>query len=902
MAQFQQRTGTVLNVRPPKTLEDITRQIDIQQTSYAYESNEQDLKTRAKTASMNVLYCLRLLGGVAAQGASMVFAPASLCFNAVSILLDIPSKLHDFHAVVDGLFEQISVFLSQFRIYQRIEQFSEIDPDLNDTIHRLMISFVSICALSVELRNGGKWGFFKRDAKKVLFDDDSSVSKELGTFKYLVDKQGNIRDTLALEHILKSEDKLSHLLMSTAESQTHIADIEKGVENIGKGVSELTNAENDRKSEQTKKELLTKITKKLAVKDEVVEANKKAFNEFWAESVEGGGQWLCDLAVYTDWVNPKTEEIDPVLLLTGEASCGKSFLSAVVAHDLLDRYGEKSSVRTSLAYHFFPKYSDKINKDQKPAETALKAIALQLAEHNMLYRKSLAQIVDTKDDGNFFRDSSCQELWDTLKLASTKADCTFFLIFDGLDQCGSDAKALIDVLNSLKNTDVDRSQLRVLATGTSDTLSDTMSPATPMIEIQQNNETDVKKYIERQLKKRDLLQGNNTETVKFRTSIYDRLPDLVHGSFFKTQITLDKIDETIAADGSSSELERILDEANQDGGMIAKNAIAELSESLSAKEIEEVNELLIWVIYGFEYFYIDELEAALFLRFEKTSLQPLEKKLKKKYPKIFGYEGFGITIDSDVQDAVEVVRNSKRMAEDSVPRISATIQITNADMRSVQSFLWRLNEKAVIENFVFDQTTTATTLKGSIHCNEMDAHLSIVKQTFKLLTADPDDRTSALSQYLLDRLPDHLDKLYDAAGIDELTPADKREIGKGLFNLLEDGETLERFWWHRGNTRENVSTANWVIDHSRVDVFWKWLDDPEATRTLGKKDKEWLQQQKSASDSNRALMRPTIVMVAKNWLQGRDWVVDDAFLWLQAYLQRVSLSDVHPTYTVTDSQ
>ena len=819
-----------------------------------------------------------------------VFAPASLCFNAVSILLDIPSKLHDFHAVVDGLFEQISVFLSQFRIYQRIEQFSEIDPDLNDTIHRLMISFVSICALSVELRNGGKWGFFKRDAKKVLFDDDSSVSKELGTFKYLVDKQGNIRDTLALEHILKSEDKLSHLLMAAADNQTHLSDIEKGVENIGKGVTDLNNAENDRKSEQTKKELLAKITKKLAVKEEVVEANKKAFNEFWADSVEGGGQWVRDQTQYTDWLNLKSEDIDPVLLLTGETSCGKSFLSAVVAHDLLDRFGDKSPVRTSLAYHFFPKYSDKINKDQKPAETALKAIALQLAEHNMLYRKTLAQIVDAKDD-SFFRDSSCQELWDTLKLHGTKNDCTFFLIFDGLDQCGSDAKVLIDILDSLKTADIDRSQIRVFATGTLDVFLGKMSGETPMIGIQANNESDIKKYIERQLKKRDLLQGNNTETVKFRTSIYDRLPDLVHGSFFKTQITLDKIDETIASDGSSSELERILVEANQDGGMIAKNAIAELGESLSAKEIEEVNELLIWVIYGFEYFYIDELEAALFLRFEKTSLQPLEKKLKKKYPKIFSYEGAGILIDSDVQEAVEVVRDSQRMTEDSVPRISATIQITNADMRSVQSFLWRLNEKAVIENFVFDQTTTATNLKGSIHCNEMDAHLEIVKQTFKLLNAEPDDRTSALTQYLLDRLPDHLDKLYEASGIDELTPTDKREIGRGLFNLLVDGDILERFWSHRGNTRENVSTANWVIDHTKVDIFWKWLNDPEATRILGKKDREWLQQQKSASDPNRALMRPTIVMVAKHWLQGRDWGADVSFLWLQAYLQRVGLLD-----------
>ena len=68
--EFEERTSRVLNIHPPKTLEDVRKQIESQQAQY--DSDERGLARQAKDASMNVLYCLKLLGGVAAQGASMV--------------------------------------------------------------------------------------------------------------------------------------------------------------------------------------------------------------------------------------------------------------------------------------------------------------------------------------------------------------------------------------------------------------------------------------------------------------------------------------------------------------------------------------------------------------------------------------------------------------------------------------------------------------------------------------------------------------------------------------------------------------------------------------------------------------------------------------------------------------
>ena len=70
MTVFERRTSQTLNLRPPKTLDDVRRQIESQPVQYAPDN--QSWSRTAKNASMNVLYCLKLLGGVAAQGASMV--------------------------------------------------------------------------------------------------------------------------------------------------------------------------------------------------------------------------------------------------------------------------------------------------------------------------------------------------------------------------------------------------------------------------------------------------------------------------------------------------------------------------------------------------------------------------------------------------------------------------------------------------------------------------------------------------------------------------------------------------------------------------------------------------------------------------------------------------------------
>jgi len=159
--------------------------------------------------------------------------------------------------------------------------------------------------------------------------------------------------------------------------------------------------------------------------------------------------------------------------------------------------------------------------------------------------------------------------------------------------------------------DSDRTQLRVLATGTATSFLREHFGEVPTVNVPDCNMEEIGHYIDLQLKEKDLLQGRDPETMKLKDSIREKLPNLVEGDFFKVLTAINKINDLVASDGSAAEVESILKEAGQSGEEIAQDVVNAANQALSAKEIEEVNEILIWGIHGELYFNVDCMQAAL---------------------------------------------------------------------------------------------------------------------------------------------------------------------------------------------------------------------------------------------------------------------------------------------------
>ncbi|KAL4795551.1 hypothetical protein BDV19DRAFT_398708 [Aspergillus venezuelensis] len=126
---------------------------------------------------------IMMLGGIAAQGASMmglVFAPSSLCFNAISYLIQTGAKYKSIFSSLAELFRCISDPLTSLR----------------KIINEELVCFVDICALSIIVMKGSK---ILTALKILAFDSDEGVSGQLDRLALLVERESQMRATLGFE-------------------------------------------------------------------------------------------------------------------------------------------------------------------------------------------------------------------------------------------------------------------------------------------------------------------------------------------------------------------------------------------------------------------------------------------------------------------------------------------------------------------------------------------------------------------------------------------------------------------------------------------------------------------------------------------------------------------------------
>ncbi|EHK18004.1 uncharacterized protein TRIVIDRAFT_122489, partial [Trichoderma virens Gv29-8] len=877
--RFLARTQKSLDLKPPKNIDDIREMIE-RRYDPSSPADSDGSHERAKRIGLNILSCLKLLGGVAAQGAELVFQPAGVCFNAISLLLDVPQSIHEFHGTIDAVFGIVGPTLSQFKIYERIELFNTIDPELNTAIHKVMISFVDICALSIVLQKGSRWKRIKAATKQALLNDDSGLKDEIDQFEKLVQGQQNVQATLTLEVALSNKADLATILGKASETG-------KRIDDIAIGILDLKEAETSRSMEKSRQENLTKIRTKFAIDEKNIKASKDVCEKIWQRCITDSGSWLRDMDEYKKWSDKTVIDANPLLLLTGEAHSGKSSAMSNIVHDLKAAHESQgqSTVRALVAYYFFPFFSRKVDDDKRPATTAVKHIAFQLAEQDSGTAKSMAAFCDDKHNESYFRDSSCKDLWRELKIGTPKPGTMHFIIIDGLDglyeghpEAATHFLDIFETIQSQTSTSTDGTRVRLIVSGKSDNFQRESLQSAPNIEIEKYNGPDITSYIYEELRKTNLLQGEESETTRLRTKVHDRLLEEAKGNFLKVQTALEKIKDLIMSDGSEAEMDTILNESNQDKRTISENVVSELQQSLKPQSIEELNELLIWVIFGFEYFDATELEAARFLRFGTVSLQKLDDKLKGMYSKIF-FSFYGkVAILPSIEPLITKERDRPRISEDA-PKISLNLTISNGDITTVQNFLWSLFQKSMVDKFDFEPMSGPThSAAREIQVNAYDAHLAIVKQSLRFLTSPPDVRTGPLGSYMVRELPRHLEMLNQAVGYDEILASDKKDIGDGLFALFVSGDVYEKHWGR-------FYGITWFGEGEKIEIFRKWLKDPDAIGHLGRLDKDWLRTVNTSQRPNRQLLTPMMKTIAQHWLQDREWDAQECFSALRLFLQ-----------------
>ncbi|RAH43574.1 uncharacterized protein BO95DRAFT_433785 [Aspergillus brunneoviolaceus CBS 621.78] len=233
---FMQTTHADLKTAPTKyTIEEVLDQIRAKQD----EVNEKNAKYQElKTVMNKTLTFVGLLGGIAAQGASMVFAPSSLCFNAVAYLINTGARYKRVFSSLAELFRKVSDMLDRLQIYMRVPP-DAVDIALRRIINDQLLCFVDICALSIKVLKRHK---VLITIKVFAFGEDEGVSGQLARLESLVERESQMRATLGIE--------------SQKISERGILETKEGTKKINVTVTEILDLEKKRDTDQhTKKEL-----------------------------------------------------------------------------------------------------------------------------------------------------------------------------------------------------------------------------------------------------------------------------------------------------------------------------------------------------------------------------------------------------------------------------------------------------------------------------------------------------------------------------------------------------------------------------------------------------------------------------------------------------------------------
>jgi hypothetical protein len=798
-----------------------------------------------------------------------------LCFNAVSYLIETGVNYKRIFSSLAELFRRISDVLERCKIYMRMPPES-VDIALRKIISDELLSFVSICALSTKILKGHKIFI----ALKVFaFNGDEGVSAELNRLAYLVEKEDQMRGTLGYE--------------SQKTSEKAITETKEGTKKINNTVDKVLEFEQRRDADNKEKKQLSDIDTNLDTPSESYKIVQGTYKGLLSKKVDGSGEWLKTDPTYTAW-RDRTQSSLSVLCISGSEGYGKSFLFPTIIRDLQDRYSQVPDdlTCTSVAYYFFEqesiaKGSQTAEKDASSLIKALKVLAWQIVNNDLVYRKDLALAKSAVVN-------QIVPLWDLLFAKSYKTDSTFFLLLDGTDQMDRDhlkefAHLLVE-LQKLSST-WGKFCLRILLAGRDDTVDrimDHLDKDSSVIHVASKNGDDIEKFIKSRMSRMDILGGTSPQVETLKNEILTNLSKEAHGDFINVGLLLNEIGDK----QRPGEIRDVLSKSGEKRSDTIARKIERLNDTLGEDDISDLNELLTWVMYAVRPLTLAELQAVLFIKNREPSLRSLADEIKERYSALFRVLGDPdpetktmppIATVSLVSDSIEEYFTTKaeNEAAEDTRAWTETGDVNESEVRIVRRFLEsvcdpKLFKKFEFESF-FDRKLSKRTAKVGIDVET--AHLKIVTVCVQIICSEESTELATLLQYATYYFATHLNEVDPSL----TEPQSKTKFGPELVKLFADEKTIQRWWtddsmWMR---------FNWLYNDDYPDIVLKWLQDSAISKKLSDEDKKWVKSLSSKSEPDADLLEHVAKYLSVRWLQNATWELTSLFPFVHSYLTKV---------------
>ncbi|XDG05652.1 hypothetical protein ABKA04_005267 [Annulohypoxylon sp. FPYF3050] len=793
-----------------------------------------------KSVVNKTLQCINTVGGIVADGASTVFAPAGMCYNALTFVIQAWQGYEGIFENLAELLEKCTEFLERLESYE-----GRMDVRLKRVAVQNLRLFVEICDRTIKLRR--KHNKFLAFTKQLFLNDNG------------------IGDLLGMMDRLNTKESL------LVNAQTY-----KLVSDSAGDIKLILDSQKEQKKEQEAKKWRTTIAKALGFPPNTLDNDgepipnwQRAFDARKNTLVPETGKWIIDHEDFIQW-SKSTTPAKPVIMLGGRNGSGKTSVMANTLRYLkkMNRAGPTSRAVTA---YFFMEGEKKKSDDEEAGSSRLEVVSRtllwQICTAYEAMTKSVFQILERTPDFD-----GSVDLWQQIFINNKErmnSDTTFFLFIDGID------RELLPLLQRLTSI-ADNKVVRIFLTAPAQMIKElegTGGMKSNTIPIAEYNADDIDKYINFRMDNMPILKNDGRPGIsEWRGKILETLRYKCAGDYFKLNTSLNSLAKVDLID----DIEEVLADADKTRADQIDAEIRRLNNIRTVKEIQEINEIIQWIEAGRRWLPVDMMEAFLsvkhrnsavvqpptpsltrrktgFTDIESTtqeatpitltiSLLPFTQKLADKYP-IFTVtdSGFVDWRSSEIKDRIPVKgfeRDSELSVVTSGPKI-----IQESEIAIVRHFLNNVCPPELYTRLEFEQffdMKLGAKYKDYISLDLDNANIKIALTCLIILTEEQLRKNTRLRQYAMYWLLDHLQDVDLSAADREL----KAQVGPLLVKLFTDECGIDSMFWPF-NLNVSINTwdwdeytdlretrAEWLYSMSGVNEISRWLRDSSVTKYI----------------------------------------------------------------------
>ncbi|KAH6975729.1 hypothetical protein EDB80DRAFT_740536 [Ilyonectria destructans] len=562
----------------------VIEQID----SYSDKKNPES-SSRLKSAVDKTLQCIQTIGGIVTQGVSTVFGPADMCYNALSFVIQAWKGY-------EGMFENLSELLEKcMEFMDRLGYYTEkMDANLTKLACQNLRLFVEICHRIVRLRK--KHTRFLAFTKQLFLNDDG------------------VQDLLALMERLNGKEAL----LVAAQTFEIVSDSAGDLKIIVEGQNEQRKKQDSKQRRRTIAEALAFRGDEINSTGEPIATWRRTLDSHMTNIVTETGDWLTEDAVFQDWAQAEVPS-KPILVLQGRNYSGKT--SAMVnALRYLRQQSENVLTSRIVTSYFFPGENAK-QLDESSAEPIL-----EMASKALLWQMGVSFEALTKTFANRAQASKgfmgWLDVWEQLYISNPERlnpDTTFFILIDSSDASDERIEALVPLLQQLATTTLGGKTRILLTAGPQaamECVRQVSSVQFEIINIVDHNSSDIEKYINHRMDKMPMLRDPSRPGIaEWRKRILAKLAEKCAGDYSKLNSSLSALSQMHLV----QDIEEVLAQADSTRADQILAEISHLNNTRTPKEIEEINEIIVWVNSGRRWLSAETVEALLAIKHQAES-------------------------------------------------------------------------------------------------------------------------------------------------------------------------------------------------------------------------------------------------------------------------------------------